>query len=161
MPELDKRNDALDNQPENTAEDYIQAINELKAKSVDRSKYDELRAENKRLLESIVNGQEIDLPNEVEKVDVNKLRNDLFKNGESLSNLEFVETSLKLRNALMENGEPDPFLPNGRQIMPTREDVETANRVAEVLAECVEYAQGDSQVFTNELSRRTQDVRIR
>ena len=42
-------------------EDYIAAINELKQNTVDRQKYDQLKAENKRLLDSIVNGQEIDI----------------------------------------------------------------------------------------------------
>jgi len=160
MPELDKRNDALDNQPEDTAEDYIQAINELKAKSVDRSKYDELRAENKRLLESIVNGQEIDLPKEEEKPNIDELRNKLF-NTDGLSNLEYVENMLTLRKALMDNGEVDPFVPVGQQITASTEDYRTAENVATILQECVDYAQGDSLVFTNELSRRTQDVRIR
>ena len=48
--------DAVDNT------DYIAAIKELKQNSVDRSKYEALRAENKKLLDSIVNGTEIAQP---------------------------------------------------------------------------------------------------
>lgn len=161
MPELEKRNDALDNQPENTAEDYIQAINELKAKSVDRSKYDELKAENKRLLESIVNGQEIDLPKEEDKPNIDELRKKLFNSDDGLTNLDYVNTALQLRNALIENGEVDPFVPNGHQISPTEEDLATAQKVATIFQECVDYAEGDPLVFANELARRTQDSRLR
>ena len=45
--------------------------------------------------------------------------------------------------------------------MPTDDDVKTAEKVAQVLQECVDYAEGDSAVFTNELQRRMVDVKIR
>ena len=41
---------------DDTQVDYIEAIKNLKQNTVDRSKYDELKAENKKLLDSIVNG---------------------------------------------------------------------------------------------------------
>ena len=49
-------------------------------------------------------------------------------------------------------------MPVGKRITPTDEDISAANRVATVLQECVDYAQGDSQAFTNELQRRTIDT---
>ena len=52
----------------------------------------------------------------------------------------------------------DPFLPQGKQIAATSDDIKSANRVAEALKDCVEYANGDSQLFTNELQRITRDV---
>ena len=61
----------------------------------------------------------------------------------------------------MAEGKPDPFLPIGEQIMPTDQDIQTAQKVADVLQECVDYAEGDSAVFTNELQRRLVDVKIR
>ena len=61
----------------------------------------------------------------------------------------------------MAEGNPDPFLPVGKQILPTDEDVAAANRVADVLKECVDYAEGDSAVFTNELQRRLVDIKVR
>ena len=62
---------------------------------------------------------------------------------------------------MISEGKPDPFLPIGEQILPTDEDVAAANKVAAVLQECVDYAEGDSAVFTNELQRRLVDVKIR
>ena len=138
--------------------DYIEAIQTLKQNSVDRSKYDELKAENKKLLDSIVNGTEVAQPVE-EKKSVEELRAAYLK--EDQSNLEYITNTLKLREALMAEGKPDPFLPIGEQILPTDEDVATANKVAQVLQECVDYAEGDSNVFTNELQRRLVDVKIR
>ena len=145
-------------QVEDTTTDYIEAINQLKQNSVDRSKYEELRAENKKLLDSIVNGTEVAQPVE-EKKSVEELRANYLK--EDQSNLEYITNALKLREALMAEGKPDPFLPIGEQILPTDEDVATANKVAQVLQECVDYAEGDSNVFTNELQRHLVDVKIR
>ena len=138
--------------------DYIETIKTLKQNSVDRSKYDALKAENKKLLDSIVNGTEIAQPVE-EKKSIEELRANYLKPDQS--NLEYITNALALREALMAEGKPDPFLPVGSQILPTDDDVTKANDVANVLKECVDYAEGDSDVFTNELQRRLVDVKIR
>ena len=148
---------------EDNTQDYLAAIKELKEKSVDRSEYDKLRAENKKLIDAVVNGQ----PGQEEQVvvkhskeQIDELRNDLFNSPKELNNLEYVTKAMELREALMENGEPDPFLPVGKQISPTRDDLEGAEKVAQVYRECIDYAEGDSEVFTNELMRRTRDVKL-
>lgn len=148
---------------EDNTQDYITAIKELKQNSVDRSEYEKLRAENKKLIDAVVNGQ----PGQEEQVvvkhskeQIDDLRNDLFNSPRELNNLEFITKTMELREALMENGEPDPFLPVGKQISPTRDDIEGAEKVAQVYKECIEYAEGDSEVFTNELMRRTRDVKL-
>lgn len=148
---------------EDNTQDYIAAIKELKQNSVDRSEYEKLRAENKKLIDTVVNG----LPGQEEqavvkhsKEQIDDLRNDLFNSPRELNNLEFITKTMELREALMENGEPDPFLPVGKQISPTRDDIEGAEKVAQVYKECIEYAEGDSEVFTNELMRRTRDVKL-
>jgi len=151
-------NNETGNKVEDMTPDYLAAINELKQNSVDRSKYEELRAENKKLLDSIVNGTEVALPKE-EKKSVEELRANYLK--EDQSNLEYITNALKLREALMAEGKPDPFLPVGEQILPTDDDIAAAQKVANVLQECVDYAEGDSSVFTNELQRRLVDVKIR
>lgn len=156
---LEKRNEVVDNQTDDTTVDYISAIKEIKENSVDRSKYDQLRTENKRLLDSLVNGTEVNIEKQEEKRDITEIRDSLFNNENS--NLSYIKNALDLRNTLIENGEPDPFLPIGSQIMPTDSDIQTAEKVANVLQECVDYADGDSAVFTNELQRRMVDVKIR
>ena len=148
---------------EDNTQDYLAAIKELKENSVNRSEYEKLRAENKKLIDTVVNG----LPGQEEQVfvkhskeQIDDLRNELFNSPRELNNLEFITKAMELREALMENGEPDPFLPVGKQISPTRDDLEGAEKVAQVYKECIEYAEGDSEVFTNELMRRTRDVKL-
>ena len=148
---------------EDNTQDYLAAIKELKEKSVDRSEYDKLRAENKKLIDAVVNGQpgqEEQASAKHSKEQIDELRNDLFNSPRELNNLEYITKAMELREALMENGEPDPFLPVGKQISPTRDDLEGAEKVAQVYRECIDYAEGDSEVFTNELMRRTRDVKL-
>lgn len=156
MPEEKIENGTGNDVVDNT--DYIAAIKELKQNSVDRSKYEALRAENKKLLDSIVNGTPVEVKVE-DKKSIEELRAAYLK--EDQSNLEYITNTLKLREAIIAEGKPDPFLPIGEQIMPTDEDVKTAEKVANVLQECVDYAEGDSAVFTNELQRRLVDVKVR
>ena len=66
----------------------------------------------------------------------------------NLSNLEFWQKTLALREAVMEQGDPDPFLPVGTKISPTDDDVVKAENVAKVVQECIEEADGNSEVFT-------------
>ena len=89
---------------------------------------------------------------------INELRNKLLKEGSNLNNLDYVQTAVELRDALIAQGQKDPFLPYGEGVLPTAEDVECANRVANVFKECIEYADGDPDIFTSELQRRTVDA---
>lgn len=54
----------------------------------------------------------------------------------------------------------DIFAPNSSQYHATEEDYRKAQNVADVMQECIDYAQGNPEVFTQELMRRTNDVRI-
>lgn len=140
--------------------DYVQAINELKANSVSKSEYMKVRAENKKLLDALVNGQQINLPQEPQE-SIEDLRKKLFKKDNGLSNLEYVESALKLRNALIEKGERDPFLPVGDRVNETAEIYAAAQRVADGLQACVDFAEGDSGIFTAQLQRITKDTPIK
>lgn len=158
---MEENLNSVTSEVEDMTPDYLATIKELKQNSVDRQKYDQLKAENKKLLDSIVNGQELDLPQESKKRSVDEIRSEMFKQDSGLTNLQYIQDALELRSQLISEGKPDPFLPVGNQIAPTDFDIATANKVAEVLQECVDYAEGDSAVFTNELLRRTVDVKIR
>lgn len=141
----------------NDGVDYITAINEMKKTTVPKEKYEKLAEENKRLLESLVAGEKLE-PKEEEKIDVNALRKELYSGECELNNLEYVDKTLKLRKALIDAGERDPFLPIGDKVDITSETVEKAETVAQVLQECVDFAEGDSGIFTAELQRRTKDT---
>jgi hypothetical protein len=135
--------------------DYISAINEIKQNSVSKEAYDKLKKENKQLLDSLVSGKEIDV--ETKPVDVTALRKKLFNPDNSLSNLDYVSTALQLREALIEQGEPDPFLPVGEKVVISDDDIEKAENVASVLQDMVDIADGNNVVFNQDYQRRVVD----
>ena len=140
-------------------QDYIEALKEMKAKTVSKDQYDKLKQENAQLLKALVNGGTVPVQEtEKEPVDLKQLRKELFNPDSDLTNLEFVERSLKLREEVIKQGGQDPFLPVGEHVRLTPEIIEGAERAAEVFQECIDLAQGDSGVFTAELQRRTKEM---
>lgn len=141
-----------------TEQNYIQAINELKANTVSKELYDKLKNENKELLDALVEGKQIELPEQEKAPDVNELRKELYNPDNELSNLDYVSKTLQLRKAVMDAGGQDPFLPIGDRVTVTSEMIDQAQTVADVLQECVDFAKGDSGIFTAEVQRRTKDT---
>lgn len=145
---------------DDTTVDYIATINAMKQNSVSREQYEKLKNENKELLNTLINGGQVEMIDPKSKPSVKELREQLFSKEateKGMTNLEFVTKSLELRNAILEEGGMDPFLPVGRGIEITRDDVEAAEFTAQQFQECVDIANGNSEVFTNELMRRTVD----
>lgn len=144
-------------EPVGMEQDYLAAINQIKNNSVPRQEYEQMKAENRKLLNAVINGVPAG-PKEEEPVVINidDLRKKAFAEGQS--NLEYITNALALRSALIAKGERDPFLPCGDKTLPTESDIATANRVARIFQECIDVADGDSQIFTNELTRRTVDT---
>lgn len=138
---------------EDNTQDYLKAIQDLKQNSVDRSEYEKLKAENKKLINAVVNGQDIEVEGQPKVRDTDEIRDELFNHEHT--NLDYIKLVLELRDNLISKGEPDPFLPMGSQISATAEDIAAAEKVAKVYQECVDYADGDSALFTQELMRRT------
>lgn len=132
--------------------DYIEAINEMKANSVSKELYNKLKNENKKLLDTLISGGQLE-NNPEEKVDMNQLRKELYGGDQALSNLDYWTKTMKLREAIMESGKPDPFAPQGKQIVATDEDRAAAQKVADGIQHCIDVADGDNLVFTNELQR--------
>ena len=139
--------------------DYIAEIQKLKANTVSIDDYNRLKNDNKKLITALASGETIGStePSNPEK-NINDLRNKLLKDGSNLNNLEYVQTAVELRDALIAKGQRDPFLPYGEGVIPTAEDIECANRVTNVFKECIDYADGDPDIFTAELQRRTVDA---
>ena len=141
---------------ENTSDvDYIKVISDLKHNSVPIEKYNKLKEDNQKLLNSFVNGEDIQRPDKPEKVDVAQIRESMFGvKAKQMTNLEFIDNALKLRKQILDDGGVDIFVPTGHKVQTTNNDYESAQRVAKVLQECVDYASGNSEVFTDELKRR-------
>ena len=135
------------------------ALKEARENSVSKEEYEKLKEENKRLVSDIINGgsgagngQTI-TPKEA---DIKVLREKLYgPKSSELNNLDFWKTTLELRNAVIAQEGYDPFLPYGEKIKPTAQDMEKANNVANVVQECIDESNGDSEIFTALLQSKT------
>lgn len=132
--------------------ELAKALNDLKKNSVSKADYEKLERENRELIDQVINGggaSENAQRTPTKEVDIDKLRTELYgPKGQQLSNLEVIDKTLQLREAVIARDGIDPFLPIGANIKPTDFDKERAQAVADTLSECVKEANGDSGVFT-------------
>lgn len=151
----DKINDQENIEEDPKDVDYIKAITDLKKNSVAREQYNRVVEENKNLLKTLVEGGQIAEPKD-DPPDISELRKKLFSD-EDLNNYEYIDTVLQLRDAIIANGERDPFLPVGDQVEVTADMIQGAQDTADALREMLDFADGDSRIFTAEYQRRVRD----
>ena len=84
---------------EDNTQDYLKAIQDLKQNSVDRSEYEKLKAENKKLINAVVNGQDIEVEGQPKTRDTEEIREELFNHEHT--NLDYIKLVLELRNNLI------------------------------------------------------------
>ena len=135
--------------------DPVQAINELKKNTVSKEEYNKVKAEKDKYLKALIEGSQI-ADEKKEPVDIDELRKSLFT--KDLDNLTFAKKALELRNELIEREGVDIFVGKGNKYAPDKSDYEAAQRVADAFQSCVDIADGDSEIFTRELMRITNDV---
>ena len=149
-----------DTKPEETSNVALaKALKEARENSVSKAEYERLQEENSKLVSQIINGEgtagngQQPAPQEA---DIEALREKLYgAKASELSNLEFCDLTLQLRDAVIKRDGIDPFLPHGANIKPTDLDAERAQAVASIMAECIQEADGDSGVFTALLQAKT------
>lgn len=137
---------------EDNSTDYINEIQRLKETTVSKEDYQKLKDDNKKLIEALANGEttiEGKVEPKVEPIEkIQNLRKELFGSASnSMNDLEMVSKMLELRKEIIDNGGTDPFLPKGHKVRITDNDKECANRVARVLTECVQDAEGSNRRF--------------
>ena len=147
---MNENENLIESQQENVGAntDYIEALKEMKQNTVSKEDYNRLKEENKKLLQAVVNGESIEVEQK-KPVDIKEIKQRILK---AESSLDGISAALELRDAIMEAGGNDPFLPVGKKVLATDE------KVAEGFRHCVEYADGDPHIFANELSRITVDT---
>ena len=156
MSEEEREQQNPDNEPEMTANEYINQIKDLKEKTVSREEYERIKNDNRELAKALINGTGANIPGITkpeEKPDLDDLRKKLFTK-KSKNDLEYFTNLLALRDGVMADGQPDPFLPINREFRATAQDEADAERIATQIKEAIEYANGDPAVFSNDLRRR-------
>lgn len=146
---------------ETTVEDtnnYIEAINNLKANTVSKDKYNQLKEENAKLLNSLVKGETLATAEVTPKKTAAEIRKELFT--KEHNDLEYVKQTLELRDAVLEETGKDIFVSNSTTQPPKDEDYAAAQKTADVFKQCVEESNGDNALFLAHLQNRTLDVAL-
>lgn len=155
MPELENPIVEIENQEE---VDPIAIIEDMRNNTVPKDKYNKLMADNAKLMKALANGEviQVEAPN---TPNIEDLRKEYF-NFENKTDLQIAKDTLALRNALIEAGEPDPFLPNGKSVDITEQDEIDANRVADLLEYAINASNDSNAVFLAQLSNKLLDTSI-
>lgn len=150
-------------QETNPDSDYIETIRKLKESTVPKEEFEKVKENNKKLLDAILNDQQVEQPEgkktvEELKADYKKLKQELSQAQEDgITNLEYVDKALRLRKTAMNLGLQDPFVPNNSFPGPDDNDFKTAQKVADKLQECVDEADGNPAVFRNLFEQAVRD----
>lgn len=140
---------------DDTNTDYIAAIQQLRENSVERAKYDKLKEENKRLVQSLVNGENIKV--EKPSVDVKEAARKVFTHDPNKTNLQCAIDELAYRDAVLEKHGVDVLLPNGPGAVVTQKDIEEVEFYVSTMRDLIDYANGDPALFRQEFNRRLQE----
>lgn len=137
---------------------YIDTINELKQNTVSKAQYEQLQAENKKLLDSLANG-DYNKPAEPEKpkYDMNQLRENFQKTAGCASNIEPWKAAIAYRKAHLAETGRDCFIPNNdcKEYNPTQETIDYYNDLANLVESCIEDSNGSDKLFFSLLCDRT------
>ena len=147
----------LENQPQimdDPSQMYIDEIKQLKSNTVSKDAYQKLQEENRSLLKSLVEGQQVSTP--VEEQPSRSMEEILKDFNSETSNLDHIKYVMELHNKNLEHGIND-FVTNSSQYQATDEDIAAAKRVEDFFNDLIKTADGDSTVFNNEYQRRVVD----
>lgn len=137
-----------------SAEEYAEAIKNLKEKSVSKEDYEKLLNEKTVLVKALAGEgpAPANVKGEETKLDLAELRKKMHDSGElNLTNAEYIKTALDLRKAAIAAGELDPFIPAGAKVKPTPQDVAKAQEVADLFQKWLDDATDENGKIDNEL----------
>ena len=140
-----------------SGEQYIEAIKKLQQTTVSKDDYAKLKEENKKLLDSLINGETIEAPKVPgEEVNPEEVVKHIIDNLNTGSSLQGIQDILKLVDYDKAHGKVHPFVSMNNK-NPDEDDVAKAERVEQYLRDCIEYAEGDKALFAQELTRNLED----
>lgn len=132
------------------AQQYIDAIREMQKNSVSRDKYNKLEAENKQLLDTLVNGGTIEQVNVEPELSIEELsKKFLMADKEKPHSYDGFKTVLELREKIIAESGDDIFAKDN-----SYEARLKAERTAASLQQCIDDSRGDKDVFMREFNDR-------
>ena len=140
----------------NYLEEALKANQTLKEElQKSREEMQKMAEDNKTIIKKLLEGG--DGPQEeTDSRDILTIIKDMRK--DNISDVEYAKNALAYRKKCIEQGHGDPFVGKGHEYTPDDREAEKAENLANCLQHCIDYSEGDNQVFLNELSRITVDI---
>lgn len=127
-------------------------------KKILEAEVEKMKRDNKELVGRLLSGENM---TEEDTTTIDEYAETLYGDKcDQLTDIEYIDKTCKLRRKVIKEKGFDPFVGRGKKYIPEPDEAEKAENVARVFEECVEYANGDNQLFIQELQRRTIDVPI-
>ena len=126
-----------------SADEYAAAIKNLKESTVSKEEYDKVVNDKKVLIKALAGEGPVPegVQTQAQKPDIKTLRKEFLEAGETnLSNAAYIRKALELRQAVIDEGGIDPFLPVGAKVNPTPQDIAGANKAAEAFQSWLDMA---------------------
>lgn len=149
----------------NAAPSPLEQLEALRASTVSKEEYERVVAERNQMFQTLAHqpaATTVNQPNQPTAAERNarkaELRKSLYDDNCDLDNLTYWKNTLELRKLIIEDGGRDPFLPWGKDNAVDEDDRKVVDRVVAGVQSCIDYADGDSVLFTNELQRITIDT---
>lgn len=166
MPDIEEK---IEEEKEEIApedKNLIEEMQRLKRETVPKSKYDKLVERNKELSKALADQEQpapIDnKPKEKNGEKIARLQKELYGDErKDCTNLDYISKTLELRDALMEEGYRDPFLPTKGKDKDSVEAKEAAKKVADGLKQMVKDSDGDPEMFRAIYQSRVEDVEVK
>lgn len=148
-----QRIEEIDNQTQETGVDYVSAINELKKNTVSKERYSELEAENKKLLNSLINGDPYkSVPEHTAPDRIKCLKK--YKENNFSSNLEFWKNFLDLREATIVEYGKDPIVTGsynkdteGHSVEASYGEEDAMVEQMDIIKNCIDNSNNDPETF--------------
>lgn len=142
-------------------QEYIDAMAEVRQNFVAREKYEQSEKERLKLLDALKSGSQITAVDSAPQKTSDELRKEIWGPGVKIkSQCEYVEKLLNLRDAVMSESGEDSFVFNGAMVQGDAQAYENAEKAANIYRECLDYANGNDQLFISEVQRRMTDTPI-
>lgn len=134
------------------------AIIDIKKNYVPRSSYEKLKEDYNNVVDSVLKGEEIAVEKEKEPVNIQELRDKIFKPNSGLGACEFMEAALALRDETLSTTGQDIFIPNHKGAKVSAQDQMDAEETAQFFREWLEAANGNDDDFVREIKNNVVEM---
>lgn len=166
LEEAKNKQKEQEEEPGGDENDPAKIIADLKANTVDKKKYEELKSKYNSTLKALAEGKTIEeekktLTSKERAERIKELRANLFTDQvQDLTNLEYWKQTLELRQHILDEtkGKKDIFYGKSKDPINDGFDQTSAiNMVVDVVQQCIDGCNDDSAVFSALLQSRLED----